>query len=854
MAERHFLSFPRRETLRAALEPLPFGRVLLVTHHLMAEPRAGTESYCLSLGRALTDLGIRVAFLAPQGPPIQGLREEVSWRHQELSGLPFLSFTRTNPDPLYSLEHPGFEAAFREILSAHAFDLIHFHHTYLSSISLLRVAQEAGLPVVLTLHDAWLLCPRLHLVTDQGPCSGPEAAEKCASCLGKVSPAIPEACHDLAKFLAKRLKFVKKLLPGCRVLSPSRFLRNLHYDYGLARGEIIHLPLGLDEIGPALQALPGPSPRFVFLGNIVPVKRADLAVEAFAPLAGQASLEIWGQLPPPYEKPFQDYISPHPHIRHRGPYRREDLPKILAGAAATVITSDFENYPLVVRESLMLKVPVLGSQAGGIPEIIEHGKNGLLFPMGNAGALRQLVRRLLKRPELAARLRRGIRPVKTIRQEAEELVRLYRSLTGKVRRGHPAFIPGLSVMKDTVQAGPPSASRKTPGSCSITSTATPGRCSIIIPVFNNLDLTRACLESIRENTAAGSYELIVVDNGSTDGTRDFLKTKNSERFLRPLFNEANLGFARASNQGAQAAQSDCLVFLNNDTLVTPGWLSELAARAAKDAGIAAVGAKLLYPDDTVQHAGVAISPEKKVFHIYKYFHRDHPAVNKERAFQALTAACLLVKRDVFFEVGRFDEQFVNGFEDVDLCLKMGSKGLRLIYNPRSVVCHLESRTPGRHAREGDNAKLLAVRWLHRILPDAEAFYEEDGIIVHRIRRETGELTAIMFDRNANPFWEHAVRLKTAGDLEGACEQYVRALHFNPYDSRKWTIELELADLLERLGRPKEAALHRGCLAPLLPAAALTPTRQGPDMLKSLPYRKQSLENVTTFSPVVNPSD
>ncbi len=802
------------ESAAATGRPL---RVLLVAHNLDADARAGTESYCLNLGKALTDLGAGVTFLAPQGGPIQGLRDEVAWRRGELAGLPSLFFSRTNQDLCASLSHPGFDAAFRQLLTSLSFDVIHFQHTYLSSISLLRVAHAAGVPTALTLHDAWHLCPRLHLVNDEGRCSGPDSLEKCAACLeSQASVPGPDITLRLTKFLKKRLHYVKDTLPACRLLAPSRFLRNLHYAYGVARGQIIHLPLGLDEMTSLAPEGPSSPARFVFLGNLIPVKRVDVAVQAFAPLAGQASLEIWGQLTAPYEQDFLASIAPYSHISYRGPYNRKDLPRLLAGARATVITSDFENYPLVVRESLMLKTPVLGSAAGGIPEIIQHGRNGLLFPPGDAEALRRLALRLIRRPESAERLRAGIGPVKTMREEAGELLDLYRSLTGQRRRALPSGAAGIRPLRSAlpVRDGPDIAPPP------ITAKDTP-RCAIIIPVFNNLELTRDCLDSIQRHTEPGSYEIIVTDNGSTDGTGQFLQEQAAQGKVRPIFNAANLGFARASNQGARAFTGEFLIFLNNDTRVTPGWLKELTGSAAPDVEIAAAGAKLLFPDDTVQHAGVAVSADKKVFHIYKYFHRDHPAVNKTREFQALTAACLLVKREAFFEAGLFDEDFINGFEDVDLCFKLGSRGWKLIYNPRSVVYHLESKTPGRHAREHENAIRLAARWFDRIRPDAESYYADDGIAIHSIRLTTGETAAFMYDPSENPFWREAVRLKQAGDLERALEQYVQALKFNPFDSRNWLIGAESADLLEQLGKPREAALQRRCLAPLLPAGLHT---------------------------------
>ncbi len=405
-------------------------RVLLVAHCLVEEPRAGTESYVANLGKALANLGIDVIYLAPAGPPSAGPQDDVPWRETRLAGQTLLQFTRVNQDFVALLRHPGFETAFRNILHQHRVDLVHFHHTYLSSISLLEVALDLGLPVVLTLHDAWHLCPRLHCFNDQGLCGGPEDLERCTKCLGPwLKERTPEARRNLHQFLTRRREFVQILLSRCRLLAPSRFLRNLHYRCGVAQGRIIHLPLGLDDLGPVPQIAPDIPHRFIFLGNIIPVKRLDLAVAAFAPLEGQAVLEIWGGLPQVQRKTLRQSLAPYPHIRYRGPYTGVDLPRILAGAAATVIPSDFENCPLVARESLMLGVPVIASQAGGLPEIIHHHQNGLLFPPGDVEALRLWVTRLMRHPNLLARLRQGIAPVKNLQEEGQELVGLYRSMT-----------------------------------------------------------------------------------------------------------------------------------------------------------------------------------------------------------------------------------------------------------------------------------------------------------------------------------------------------------------------------------------------------------------------------------------
>ncbi|MFZ2089019.1 MAG: glycosyltransferase, partial [Desulfobaccales bacterium] len=490
--------------------------------------------------------------------------------------------------------------------------------------------------------------------------------------------------------------------------------------------------------------------------------------------------------PEPQQEALRQRLTPLPHIRYRGPYRRADLAQILSGAAAMVMCSDFENYPLVAREALMLGVPVIATRAGGLPEIVQHDQNGLLFPPGDAETLQRQVTRLIHRPDLLTRLRQGIAPIKTMASEAAELVDLYRS-----RLSTQPQQPRAAALREVSAPGPRRISA-----------------SIIIPTYNNLGLTRQCLESIWAHQEPGEYEIIAVDNGSSDGTPDYLREQQAAGRLTAILNPENLGFARASNQGARAAAGHYLVFLNNDTVVTAGWLRELCRGAEEDPGVAAVGAKLIYPDNTVQHAGAVFNTNKKIYHIYKYLHKDHPAVNKKREFQVLTAACLLVKREAFWAVGLFDEHFQNGYEDVDLCLKLRKRGQRLIYEPRAQVYHLESQSKGRFDNERENSSLLTERWKDAIQPDDQTFYREDGIEVTTYRTPEGSLTAIMQDPHDNIFLTQAQTLAAGGHTLEAEKFYREALRFNPFDSRLPVIAQELADLLENLGKPQEAALLR----------------------------------------------
>jgi O-antigen biosynthesis protein len=127
------------------------------------------------------------------------------------------------------------------------------------------------------------------------------------------------------------------------------------------------------------------------------------------------------------------------------------------------------------------------------------------------------------------------------------------------------------------------------------------------------------------------------------------------------------------------------------------------------------------------------------YHIYRKFPADSPMVNRRREFQCVTAACMLVRREVFEQVGQFDEGFKNGFEDVDLCLKIREQGWRIMYRPDSVVYHLESQTPGRKTHDIDNARRLLAQWSHKWwIPDEDALYLSDGFACH-VRTEQGML-------------------------------------------------------------------------------------------------------------------
>ena len=292
-------------------------------------------------------------------------------------------------------------------------------------------------------------------------------------------------------------------------------------------------------------------------------------------------------------------------------------------------------------------------------------------------------------------------------------------------------------------------------------------CSVIIPVWNRCELTRDRLSAPAKTTNDVSWELIVVDNHSTDGTGEFLSSLGGD--VQILRNPENLGFAKACNQGARAARGKYLVFLNNDTVPQDGWLRALVGEVEGHPEVGIVGSKLLYQDGTIQHAGVVFDRAVgQPYHIYRGFSGDSAAVNQRREYQVVTGACMLVRRSIFENVGEFDEGFRNGYEDVDLCLKVREKGYRVVYQPRSVLYHLESQTPGRKLHDASNAKRLQERWgSHWWLADEDLYYHADGykLIGTGVSGRSGGDIHPLRDIKERAAWAHVAAAQAAAQKQ-----------------------------------------------------------------------------------------
>lgn len=248
------------------------------------------------------------------------------------------------------------------------------------------------------------------------------------------------------------------------------------------------------------------------------------------------------------------------------------------------------------------------------------------------------------------------------------------------------------------------------------------RVSIIIPTKNLGNILNQCLTSIFEKTTYPNYEVIVIDNGSTEAKAleviEFWQTKEPNRFRCERF-DIPFNYSKVNNFGVKKAKGEYLLFLNNDTeVLTPDWIEAMVEQAQRPC-IGAVGALLLYPDNTVQHAGV-VSVGAVAGHSHKHYPADSPGyfnqIQTVNNYSAVTAACLMCRRDIFEEVGGFEEELAVALNDVDLCFKIIEKGYRNIYLPHVKLYHYESKsrgyedTPEKQARFIKEMKYMQRKW------------------------------------------------------------------------------------------------------------------------------------------------
>ena len=224
--------------------------------------------------------------------------------------------------------------------------------------------------------------------------------------------------------------------------------------------------------------------------------------------------------------------------------------------------------------------------------------------------------------------------------------------------------------------------------------------SIIIPTKDNLSVLQKCMELIRIQSPNLVYEIILIDTGSQDpSVETYYRQIVQDPHVTLLRDTAPFNYSRVNNVGAARATGDLLLFLNNDVQALElDWIEELA-RWMEYPGVGIVGPKLLFPDGTIQHAGIIVGMEGHASHIFKNAAGDYPnpfgSLDWYRNYQAVTGACLMTSRAVFEQVGGFDEGYWLVFSDVEYCLEVVRLGHQVVYTPFCKMIHHEGKSRAR---------------------------------------------------------------------------------------------------------------------------------------------------------------
>ena len=458
-------------------------RLLLVAHNFLPAHAAGTEVYTGQLARSLQALGHDVHLLATEKDVARpdGSVVRRQWEGLEVTELTNNLFHASFEE---TWSNPRMEALFAAELERLRPDVVHFHHLLYLSIGCVERAVAAGVPVFFTLHDFWLQCARFgqRLHPDGEICHRIDF-ERCGSCLATfkfrqsrleqvtgralallksgtgldlsaaakraaasvrknsgATPAEPDAQRsaEMAQLAATRDRAMReRVLPGVvQFLAPSRFLRERFLEWGIAPEHIVHVPTGLDrERFPAhlrrRRAGESTPLRVAFLGTYARHKAPHLVLEAWARLPAalreRASLELRG----PATQDAEYIGNLHTLAAQCGAallpaLERKDVPDYVAGLDLLVVPSVwYENSPMVIHEALSLETPLVVSNLGGMAELVEPGRSGEHFAVGDAADLAAKLESLLARPERLSALYRGGLGLPSMEDHAREVERLY---------------------------------------------------------------------------------------------------------------------------------------------------------------------------------------------------------------------------------------------------------------------------------------------------------------------------------------------------------------------------------------------------------------------------------------------
>ncbi len=345
------------------------------------------------------------------------------------------------------IENPTQRRAFEEVVAGFRPDVVHVHHVSGLTTEVVEVAQAAGAPVVFSLHDFWMGCPRGQRIrADLAHCPTIEV-ERCTACYRETWPHFfpkePDRTFDQRVFGDYQGRIRETLEKADALVAPSPFARRIFAREGIDPGRIEVIEYGMDvDAFRGLARTKSARFRVGFMGTLLPSKGVHILLEAFKRVgASDRSLELHGAILPFHQdRTYGDRLRHaaagwEAQVTFHGPYEPSAAPRILAGLDVLVVPSIwYETYCMVIREGFLAAVPVVASNFGAMAEAIEDGRTGLLFGMGDSVDLAQKIERLARDRELGERLAASLKRVSTVEENGARHVALYERLLRGRRR------------------------------------------------------------------------------------------------------------------------------------------------------------------------------------------------------------------------------------------------------------------------------------------------------------------------------------------------------------------------------------------------------------------------------------
>ena len=408
-------------------------KVIMVVHESPLEITGGAQVYAKSLAEALFAEGHEPAiFSMGSGTPdgdflIESERDGVKYFTVNKSRLSMPKKTFKFFDTYQNKEVADI---FETLVSRFKPDLVHVHHLILLSGEIVHSLKDKGIPVVVTLHDYWFLCHRINLLfRDLSPCTGPRMGTRCHDCGDVRYSTWPgrllfPAIH--ASFIHRVGYLRKTLLAADVIISPSQALKDIHAQNRIPADRIKMSTYGIKDILFLYDYKDKPVRTFGYFGTLQPHKGLDYLVEAFNGLADKnAELKIYGAGDSSYRVALRSTAS-NPRISFHEMFSHEQLPEKMAEIDAVILPSIWEeNSPVSLHEARAMRIPILASNIGGIPEIVQHGVNGLLFEPRSAESIRESVLKVLADPTILRSMSLNSGMVKHFRDNVGELFEIY---------------------------------------------------------------------------------------------------------------------------------------------------------------------------------------------------------------------------------------------------------------------------------------------------------------------------------------------------------------------------------------------------------------------------------------------